>query len=264
MAKAVLSLILISCVACTYYDHSFPYDFEKGITVTPLDESLDEISALCYESDTLLYSVQDEKGIIFSVNLKSGKVREYLHFKKKGDFEGLAKHEDNFYALESNGDIYELTSGGGVQKYTFFDKAKGFEFEGICIAPNRDNLLIACKHHKGKEDDKYIYVYTFSLKDKRYQPRPFLRVEKLNIHEQFASSGIAVNPVGNIVLLSAKTFTIAELNTAGQLIRKAQLPFIIYPQVEGICYSPEGVLYLASERGEGMNGKIIQLRKNEK
>lgn len=263
MAKAVVIFILFCCVACSYYEHSFPYDFERGITVAVLDERLSEISALCYENDTLLYSVQDEEGIVFGVNPQSGKAREILHFKKKGDFEGIAKYGRNFYVLESNGDIYELSSDK-QQRYSFFNQAKGFEFEGICLAPNKVDLLVACKHHKGKKDDKFIYIYSFSLKDRKYHYQPFLKIEKSSIHEKFASSGIAISSSGNIVLLSAKTFTIIELSVNGELVRKAQLPYSIYPQVEGICYSPKGGLYLASEKGEGMNGKIIQLRKNEK
>jgi len=265
MMKFIVFLsLLMGTLACTYYDHSFPYDFENPTSTTRLEKQLKEISGLHYKDENTLYAVQDEVGKVFEVNLTTGKAKAIINFRKEGDFEGLTKKGEFFYALKSNGSIYEIDKEGEVNKFTFVSDAKGFEFEGLCLDRTGDNLLVACKQHGKKKKDDHIWVYQFSLKEKKYKDKEFLKILKEDVHKKFRPSGISMDEQGTLYLIAANTFTIASFNSKGILLNKAQLPYLSFPQVEGICFAPNGVLYLSSEKGDQDKGKIITLKKNAK
>lgn len=256
----VTAIVLIG-VSCTYYDHEFPYDFENVSELIELDDKMDEISGLFYKNDSILYAVKDEEGEIFEVNLKTNKHSKIADFKKKGDFEGIAKSGNSFFVLKSDGDIYKVNYSG-TEKYTFPDDEKGFEFEGLTVDKEERNLYVSCKQHGKKNKNDKVFVYSFSLSNMKYQKKPFLILQKNVIHKNFKPSGIAMSPYGNLFLISAISNTIVEVTKSGDVVNKAQLPLLIYNQIEGICFDLKGNLFLSSEKGEQDHAKIIRLNKN--
>ena len=228
-----------------------------------LDDDLKEISGLHYESDSALYAIQDEKGIIFRINPQKKVQSRYISFKKSGDFEGITYFKNCFYVLESDGDIFKVDKQGEYQKFDFLSNDKDFEFEGLTAIEEEEILLIACKKHGKKEKNNLLYIYQYSIDKEKYLEEPFLVVDKKKFHKKFKASGISINGQGNLILVSAATFTMVELNRDGEVINNAQFPFLLYPQLEGVCFSPTGDLYLASEKGDQDVGKIVKLTKNE-
>ena len=252
--------IVLLCLGCTYYMHSLPFDFEEEGAVLELGKELAEISGMFYKDDQSIYAIQDEKGKIYEINTHTGKFKPILSFKSKGDFEGLTYVYPHYYVLKSDGDIYKVSEDGEFEKFTFPDN-KGFEFEGIALHPDKNALIVACKKHGDKDEKDFIWLYSFSLEKEHYMQDPFLKYSKDDVHDKFQASGISFDEEGKLYLISAKSFTIAAFDSSLQLIDKAQLPYLRYPQVEGICFAPDGTLYLSSEKGDQNKGKLIILRK---
>jgi len=259
----IIGIYLASTFHCSYYDHGFPYDFEKADNQIVLEAELDEISGLSYAEGNKLYAVQDEKGVIYQIDWTNKKSKAIVEFKKSGDFEGIIKTGQNFYVLESDGDIFKVDKSGEYQKYDFIEKDNDYEFEGICLHPDGKRLLIVCKNHSKKKENAYLWIYAFDISANQYEKEAFLKIAKDNFHDKFKASGISISDQNNLVVLSASTNSIIELDLQGKLLNKAQLPFITYPQAEGICFSPDGDLIIASEKNEFLYAKIIRLEKNE-
>jgi len=260
MKRIYYFLIAIICISCTYYDNTFPYDFENVTELIELDGKMQEVSGLFYKNDKTLYAVKDEEGEIFEVNLESGEHKKIIDFKKEGDFEGIAKAGKHFYALKSDGDVYKIEDGSD-DKFTFSSDKKGWEFEGLTVDAKGKNLLVACKNHGDKDKNDKIYIYPFSIGKKEYLKKEAIVIDKKDIHENFKTSAISLAPNGNLFIVSAISFTIAEINMEGKVIQKAQLPFLMYNQVEGMCFDKAGNLFLASEKGDQDRAKIIKLNK---
>lgn len=260
MFRNSLFIGLVFCLlSCTYYNHQFPYNFERPEKVIRLDKKLKEISGLAYKDENTLYAVQDEKGLIFELNLKSGKAEEIIDFEVKGDYEGISLFQEHFFILKSNGTIYRINESGERQAYAFFDDDKDFDFEGLCLDKESNGLLVACKQHGKKVENQFIWIYRFSLDSMAYDPKPFFKISKQAVHEKFKASAISYNEHGDLFILSANTFTLASFDAKGSLIQQAQLPFTVYPQAEGICFGKNGKLFIASEKGDQERGKILIL-----
>lgn len=259
-----ITLLLLGCIACTYYNHNFLYNFEEGIEIINLDDQLDEISGLFYKDATTLYAIQDEEGEIFEINTTTGEHKKIVDFKKEGDFEGIAESKGVFYALESDGDIFKINKDGTDEKFEFFNDDKDFEFEGLTLDKKTNSLLVACKKHGKNDMNDDVFIYSFSLSNNEYNKDPFLRVSQSAIHSKFKASGLTINSKGNLYLISAISFTIVEISRTGEVINKAQLPYSIYNQVEGICFGKNNILYISSEKAKGDKAKIIKVQPIEK
>lgn len=260
----ILFLIALQGYACTWYDHTFPYDFENVSALVELNHKMDEISGLFYKNDSTLYIVKDEEGEVFELDLTSGEHNKIFDFKKAGDFEGIAVAKDVFYILKSDGDIYKVTRDGSSEKFTFFDDDDDFEFEGLTYSEQRNSLIVACKNHGKKSKNDEAFLYEFALDKYKYLEKPLFTLKKKDIHENFKPSGISVAPNGNLFIISGVSNTIVEVTMSGKLVQTAQLPLLMYNQIEGICFDEESNMYISSERGNQDYAKVIFLERNNK
>ena len=80
---------------------------------------------------------------------------------------------------------------------------------------------------------------------------------------KFNPSAIAVHPETNdIYILSTRdTKCMAVFSRDGKLKSFQLIDEDLMPQPEGICFSPEGVLYISSEGKKGEPGNLFQFDK---
>lgn len=253
----MLVLLWWSC-STQEHGHDFSYNFKEVASTLALPKSLNEISGLVYENDSILYAVQDEDGVIYEINTGSGSAKKHIKFKKKGDFEGITKVGSDFYVLRSDGILYKIDENGEYSDYNLFEK--GYEFEGLFYSKERHSLLIACKQHKKKKKNDFVWIYEYDLTNNSLKETPFLKIEKEGIPKIFRPSGLAIHPNGNIFLISGGARMIIEVGKNKEIINKTLLPQTVFLQVEGICFNEKGDLYLASEKSYSNKARVYFLQ----
>lgn len=104
--------ILTIATACSSYSgrsflpHIHGYT-DKNREVFVLGNELLEVSGIVYLGGDSLAAINDEKGELFIVHLKSNTINSYK-FKGKGDYEDLVKTDSAYFVLDSQGDLSEL------------------------------------------------------------------------------------------------------------------------------------------------------------
>jgi len=291
----ILFLIFISCFNPGEMEpngpkeEDFSYDLENPDDKIPLPSYLEEISGLSYYGKHKIACIQDEKGIIYILNLDQEKISKKIEFGDDGDYEDIAVVDKTAYVLRNSGHIYRIEhfnkKDREVKKYNTPLKEKN-NTEGMAYDPLTNGLLIACKGSPSIEKENpykgYRAIYRFDLKEEKLEKTPLFLVdlerldsykdlsafEKLSISvakrlrlvesgTSFQPSGIAIHPrYGDIYIIASVGKLLIVLDRRGKVTEVRELDPKIFRQPEGICFSPSGELFISSE-GHGGKGYIL-------
>jgi uncharacterized protein YjiK len=277
-------VLLAACQAAPNFE--FQYDLDKPTRVLTLEHpKLDEISGLSPAPVTgELCAVSDESGVVYFLNSQTGALVRSLNFRLTGDFEGVEWTGTCLYAIKSDGDLFEIDQYEGEHSSYVLHKTplkKEQDIEGLCYDPKRNALLMASK---GKpESPNNRNVYAFDLKNKQFQEQPVFSWDPEQIEatrkknktpikdkdskekekdkedkEYFSPSGIAIHPItGHVYIISSAKRRLAVFDPAdGAILHVQKLDKELFPQPEGICFFPDGVMFISSE-GKGGKGRIL-------
>ena len=267
---SITVLILgISCVApvdkskdVRDYDLArVPYKLYEPTATYKLHYDLQEISGLTYLERNKLGAIEDETGKFYIINVLDGEVEEKIKFGKGGDYEGLEYDEGTIWVMKSNGEFisFEMKDGEAmnVQEYESEFTAKN-DLEGLGYLNGA--LLIAAKGD-GKidgvdKDGKGIYI----IEEEKASPLLFVEKRELekfienrehfNSIKDFDPSAIAVHPTTSDIYILSADHVLAVYNAELKLKEVVKLDKKIFFQPEGICFSPDGQLFISSEGGE--------------
>ena len=273
--------------------YTFPYNLAEPDKSWELPKKLVEISGLSFIDKDKLACVQDEKGNLYIFNLQIGEVERKIDFGEDGDYEGIEIIGTDAWILKSNGTLFKVEnyldeSGHIAIKYTT-DLSKKNDAEGLGFDPINQNLLIACKGHPfvdEKAGKEFKSIYNFSLNKFTLDLDPFLLVEmdtikfykNYNTMTQmgiellayfddskgdlsFQPSGIAIHPLtGNIYIIGSVGNLLLVFSRANDMLAIVKLRSKYYEQPEGICFDPDGILYISNEG----NDKAANILKFEK
>ncbi len=255
------------------------YDLENPDKKIKLHYDLEEISGLSFVKDSVLACVQDELGRAYFYHLGDEKIQYSIKFAKSGDYEGIELVNGKVYIVENNGKIYSfdttatntLKTKSTIINTPLSDKN---DVEGLGYLPASRQLLIACKEQAGinKKKRKGKAIYAYNLDEKKFEEKPFIIIKRSDITRfivdhpndfkikkspDFKPSGIAVHPRTNkIYLLNSVGKMLIILNEKGILEDLAILNPKTFRQPEGICFAPNGDLFIASEGG-GSRGYLL-------
>lgn len=262
-----------------YMDYDYEkigYKFFKPSTQFNLHYDLEEISGLSYYKPGILATIQDESGRLFLISTKDGKILRSIRFDRTGDYEGVEIIEETAFVIESNGDIFKFKISEKEEvkvkkENTVFNSSNDIEGMGW----HDGHLLIACKASGDTKDNKAKgkAIYRLDPKDLKVKKKEWLSFEEKDLEKfikdrkyfkkikQFDPSGIAIHPITkDIYIISAdKALIIFDQNH--ELKEVVKLDGSIYRQAEGICFAPDGTLYISNE-GDGVRGKILSLSYN--
>lgn len=259
---------------------SFYYDLEHPQKTWILSDDLNEISGNDWLDKNHLLVIEDLHPILYFLRMDSMAVIEkkttFLGLPdKKFDLEDVTTISDTIYALWSHGVIYKITgwkSNIQVKEIrTFLNKNNNPE--GICYDPVSHNLLLACKGETGIRTEKKSTraVFEFDTGGDSLKIIPFLLIHKWQfdrispVNIDFNPSAIAVHPqTHEIYILSTRgSKCMAAFTHQGDLISVQSINPELLPQPEGICFAPDGVLYISSEgkKGAGRICKFIPFKK---
>lgn len=253
-----------------------------------LPRSLVEISGITYIGDRQFACVQDEKGKIYIYDTNFDEITNTIRFHKKGDYEDIAAIGQNLYVLRSDGTIFEIIDYNAdepkVHEYDTPLKSKN-DTEGLCYDKKKDELLIICKSRatidKESKDEANRTVYSFDLKQKNLSENPVYSISKEAISEiakkndirdeneesfeditkgdfSFRPSGISVHPLTDKIYIIAsvgKLMVIIDRNS--NVCGLYKLSKKTFKQPEGICFAPNGDMYISNEGRKG-KGNILK------
>lgn len=236
------------------------YNLNSASETYILPNKLAEISGLSYYNENELYCVNDERGKIFVYNLNDKEITNTIEFGNDGDYEGIEVVGNTVFVMSSVGKIKAINLATEETKTINCTRPEVAEYEGLAYDMQRNSLLLAAKEMRG---DKKVYEYNLSNKslDSKYSiPSEF--IEANNDGNEFKPSGIAVHPVSNeIYILASAGKKLLVIDKNNNKICQYNLDKELFKQPEGICFSPDGNLFISSE-GKGGNGYILMFKPN--
>lgn len=257
----LLALISAGCIACT--DHSFSspagYNIRKPVK-SELGKDINEISGLTYNAeDSSLLAISDSKRKIFQIDLRHLKLRDYSEkMYVQSDFEDLVKIDTTIYALISNGTIISMPLH--VQDtlrtvaHHFWSTDKN-DFETLYYDPEVKGLVMVCKSCAVDKGKQRRSAYRFDLAGKRFDSSALYTISTKdakaslkNDDADFSPSAAAIHPVDKrLYILSSAGQLLIITDTKGKVLEGYNLNPDLYPQAEGICFSPSGTMYISNE-----------------
>jgi hypothetical protein len=237
------------------------YSLENPVKIK-LGEDLDEISGIGYDKTTgAIIALNDEEGKLFKIYTDKRPPSTGYRFHKGGDFEDLCHDGNDWYALKSNGTIFKIenlfTDSMRSREFKFPQKGK-FNFESIFHVPEKNRLVLLCK--ECSNTDAKVLGYSFALDKFETDSIPDFTIDlsglssnPLKKNELLKPSAAAFHPI------TGELFVIASVN--GLLIitdrnGKAKEAFVLdkklFKQPEGLCFSPEGDMFVSNEARNGM------------
>ena len=269
-----LLLLLAACQqrpseSVRYYDYAHPDQ------VWELPKALGEASGVCIAGKDSLALIADESLSIYFFSPSKGKIIDSIPSSLLADIEDIALVEGKFHLLGSDGRLYvRHDSGWQIQQIALSTKSNP---EGMALDAAHNRLLIACKGKPLDGNKGQRSIHALHLQPFRFDTLPIFRISTTQIARHpagkaamaqlqkaspkrngrpraddmvFQPSAIAVHPFnGRYFILSASSALLAEYSPQGSLMDLHALPRTSFPKAEGICFDPDGTLYIVSERG---------------
>ncbi len=277
VSGTILMLALTACEPAkkatneplTLVNQPIPYELAKPDERIDLSPDLREVSGLSYYKPGRLALIQDELAVVFIYDLAKKRVVDEHVFGKKGDYEGVEFVNGELYALRSDGELYHFTPTDGVKtlgsgsptrhiKINLPGKTGSHkpDIEGLGYDPKLNALLLATKDAANGNTDKIIYFY--DLKNEVLWRGPVLSQGVLRIFanrdeeaDELKPSGIAVHPkTGEYYVLASAGRSLIVTNRNGKMLSVVALDKSVFRQPEGICFAPDGTLFITSEGGD--------------
>ncbi len=239
---------------------SLPYNFEEPTEKYILPDKLKEISGLSYYKNNQLVCVNDEQGKIFIYDITEKRIVDKIPFGKDGDYEGVEVVGDEVFVLKSNGKLKGFKIGEAFEREIDCSEPEVIEYEGLGYDPKSKYLLLVAKERvKDVDDKKMIYAYDFDRKVLfKHIAIPQEQVKDEANGTDFKPSGIAVHPkTGQTFIIASSGKKLLILSEKGQKEALISLNPKVYRQPEGICFSPDGQLFISSEGKDG-DGYILR------
>ncbi len=270
----LLAHILLQCQSPhSEAKDALPYTFAKPEYIFELDKDLREISGLAWWNNDTLVSIEDESATIYFLSATDGSIIKKTDFGDKGDYEGIAVVEREMYILRSDGDLFRVKHP--LREKSKADKnetdlSRSDDTEGLCFDAKSHSLLIAAKE-EGKYRESRV-IYQMGINEKDIDKKPYLLIDEeallKALHTKYGNrfgssfkpSGIAFHPLtGDLYIVSAANHLLAAYDDKKELIDVVKLPKAYAKQVEGICFAPDGRLFISTEGGDE-KGKIVVLK----
>jgi len=260
----------------THTGSTYNYDLKTPDHTWRLPDQLVEVSGNTWVDKDHLILIEDMHPNLYLIKIddKNATLEKTIPFaeeeKEKTDIEDVAIVNNTVYALWSHGVLFKIsdwqTKPKAEEIRTFL--SKGNNTEGLCYDPVTQKLLVACKDASNVADEKKTTkaVYQFDVAKNKLDEQPFLLIHKNDFKKpsgqtpDFNPSAIAVHPITHdIYLLSTRASKCMAVYSHDGKFKTIQfIDAELMPQPEGICFSPEGILYISSEGKKGDPGNLFE------
>ncbi|HPR31840.1 MAG TPA: hypothetical protein PLK12_07085 [Prolixibacteraceae bacterium] len=255
-----------------------PYAPNQPEKVLVLPDVLREVSGIVSTNPEYLACIEDESGTIYHYSLKENVITARFDFGYPGDYEGITLAGNSLYIIRSDGVLFEVEDyASGKIAQNFYPLNIPYpNCEGVVYDRKNNRLLIASKGKSADKDEKRAKqeraVYSFNLRKKELDTKPFLEIYLPDIEAfmnkngiallreskkngtikaqkpKLRSSGIAIHPVsGDLYILSASEHLLYVFHPDGKIANILQLDEILYPKAEGITFTENGDMFISNE-----------------
>jgi uncharacterized protein YjiK len=227
-----------------------------------LPDRLREISGLTVSPDGRLFAHDDERAIIYQLDVAQGAIIKSFSVGdgERGDFEGIAIGPNgDFWLSTSNGRLLRFREGAGGAHVDFERFTSGLkdvcEVEGLAYLASAQSLILACKvnHARDMRDTLLLYAWPVETEGPAtvWRSIPVAPVIAAAGVRAFHPSSIEIDGAsGRILLLSARDGALAEFSPEGELLTARRLG-PEHVQAEGMTVMPDGNLVISDEGGSG-------------
>ena len=258
------AVILGACLALTSCNER-SYGSPKGYDIRKPDnrelgKSVNEISGLTFNTDdSSLLAVSDSKRKIFQIDLSREKLKDYAEkMYTQSDFEDLVKIDTNIYVLISDGTIIAMplhvADSSRTIVYPTPFRGKN-DFETMYYDPDANGLIIICKECEEEKGQHKRTAYRFNLAEKAFDDPPFYSISTADVKAlvknddaEFRPSAAAIHPIEKrLYILASAGSLLVITDVRGKVLEAFNLNPDIYPQPEGMAFSPDGTMYVSNE-----------------
>lgn len=256
---------------------AFPYDLNNPVRSYDLPTALVEVSGMTCSQDSSILMVQDEIGVVFRLDLLSGRVDRYIKFAGHGDFEGITQQDSLIWVIRSDGKIHRFqntpTDDAEDDKWKL-GLPPGGDYEALTRFPGQNKLLVVGKEPVTFQDqgteyerlfisfpanqpDSLSVEFVLDLRDVEAYLQVYASEEgTAALAERFAArkkksckpSGMAFHPLtGHLYVIASVGKILCVIDQTGQVLHVRSLTKDLFPQPEGLCFGPDGTLYISHE-----------------
>lgn len=238
-----------------------------------LTKKIDQISGIVYsESDNSLFAIDDDKGDLYNIPLTKKPEIKKWKFGKNADYEDIVLIDSIFYILESSGKVirfsywFPITNG----EANTLD-LKGFnEFETLYYDRSEKRLILLCKECKEDNSD-IVSAYSYSILTNTFSETPVLQLKKKDIEKKmgeeisrFKASAGTVNPLtGEIFIISSINKLLIITDNNYNIKEVYDLKRSLFAQPEGICFAPDGTLFISNEASKSSKAEILIFKRQQ-
>jgi uncharacterized protein YjiK len=267
-----LAIFLESCGGKkNNYPSPAGYNFNKPF-VYKLPTALDEISGIIfYPKDSGLFAIQDEKGWLFKIHLKTPLQIEKWKFSNGADYEDLALIDSTFFVLRSKGVVEKFNFSSpdsvSIQPYRLSEEKN--EFETLYYDSTAHKLILICKNC---DQDTRKEVSSFAFDPSSDSFSSSFKIETATIKEQlgedekfrFKPSAAAIHPLtGELYILASVNHVLVILNKDHTIKSAYKISPKLFKQPEGMAFTPKGDLIISNEAADNGVAEILFFKYNK-
>lgn len=257
---AVLSLlVLASCKPRKKTIKSPPgYDFSK-VGKQKLEVELKEISGLAWDNTHEEFLAHfDEKGILFTLDRETKKIKARYQFGGKGDYEDIAIYKGTPYVLRSDGMLTKLVRSDTSIKGEEVGKLpiEGTnDFETLYADTARNALVLLCKNCD-MDSKQTVSAFAYYPETGTFTHDPIYKIDALGVEKmaphktsklQPSAAGIHPRTKKLIVISSAANLLVIADPVTGKPEKAFELGKKLFPQPEGLTFRSNGMMFISNE-----------------
>ncbi len=243
----------------------YPFVNHDNMEVFDLSQELLEISGLVSVGSAFL-AIQDEAGILYSLNPTDFTIVERETFAWPGDYEAITHVGDSLWVVDSRGILYEMSRKNDISSLNSImqlpDSKK--DYEGVWKDMKDEFLYLICrKANRGKKSLTERYIWVFNPEKEVFVDSLKIPMEDIwNYLLDFGNSANWSTPLdrnlafsdltrdaitNNWLLLNNSPASVIILNSDAKLLGIIELDNKVLPQPEALCFDQLNNLIIASE-----------------
>lgn len=267
----------LACISCNDRSYGSPkgYDIKKPDS-RELGKSVNEISGLTYNpDDSSLLAISDSKRKIFQIDLGNEKLKDFSEkIYTQSDFEDIVKIDTTTYVLISDGTLISmpLKVADSSRTIVYSSPFRGKnDFETMYYDSTVNGLIIICKECEAEKGKHRRSAYRFDLASRTFDTAAFYAINTEDVKAlvknddaEFRPSAAAIHPTEqNLYILASAGGLLVITDKKGKVLEAYNLNPDLYPQPEGIAFTPNGTMYISNEGKYGKPSLLI-FQYNEK